>query len=128
MSGSALPGDWADMTIVDGPFAALDAEQQARRQAAHDDNKRRLYLEDLRAVVLTPAGVHVLTTLLDGMGYAEPCWAPNASIHRQAAHRDMADKIFADLAAACPEAHDAIMRTLHLRRGAANINQKENGR
>lgn len=124
MPGSDERG-WAEDALADGPFAAMDAEQQARREAAHADNRRRLYLESLDEVLRTPQGVEVVMRFLDILGYGAPVWQPSAAIHRQAALRDAADDLFGDIAAASPAAHDTIMRTLHLRRAAATNQTKE---
>lgn len=123
MSGSE--GGWAEQMLGDGLFAALDAEQQARREAAHADTARRLYLESLNEVLKTPQGMEVVLRFLEILGYGAPVWQPSAAIHRQAALRDAADELFGDIAAASPVAHDTIMRTLHLRRAAATNQTKE---
>lgn len=103
------------MSQID-PFAPLYAEEDARRANLHEQAKRRHYLDCLRTVATSPEGVEVLLGVLDHLQFGEPVWAPNAHIHRQAALRDAGDRFMADLAAACPEAHETIMRTMHMRR------------
>lgn len=115
--------------MLDGrdPWAALNAEAEARAEQQRADNRRSLYFDCLRDELARPQGVEVIVRVLELLGYDVPVWQANAQIHRTAALRDVADEFLADIAAASTDAYASITRTLHLRR-AAQTSQKEKAR
>ena len=101
----------------DEPFFLEDVEEAARNKAKQADPEYKSYLEDLQAVVKTPAGARVICSWLETLGAVDPVWSEkNAKLIRRAILIDIANMIFDDLATASPEAHDDIQRMMRIRR------------
>lgn len=105
----------------DGNWTDIGGEADAQRSRLLASDDYRHYIEDLRAVVRTPAGARVVCGLLDALGAFEPAWTEkNAVLARRAVLRDFGQSLLDDLAVAADDVHDDIQRMMRIRRKAAD--------